>query len=973
MISHDHGTIPEYTVEAVYIGPTWARGEDGRFLLPERTLGWQILRWIARYINGGGGMSFQPTKEQARFILWWYALDEQGRFVYRDGVLQRIKGWGKDPIVAVLALVEMLGPCRFSHWAEESDEEWDIAVGDPVGVEHEQGWVQVVAVSAEQTKNTMKLLPAMISKQLMAEHGMTKLDIGKTFISAYGGSRVIEAVTSSPATLEGGRPTFTILNEALALDTPIPTPTGWTTMGELRDGDVVYGDNGKPCTVTKAHPTQEGRRSFKITFGEGDSIVASDGHFWTVALHGKDNRTWRDMTTQEMFDADREFWVPDLRPLETGPNVELLVDPYILGLWLGDGSSRGAQIACDARDINEVAEELTRLGVRAVKKTGARGLHLTLADTCRSGREVGYKRRSVQSKLRQMGLLQNKHIPISYLRASREQRLALLQGLMDSDGSIRPTGEARFCNANSRLIEGVRELLLGLGIPCNQAKWQIRDPKKWPNRAHWKPMGTLSFVAYSDVPAFRLNRKAQYMRAGSNQRLKRRIVKIESIESVPVRCISVDSPTHLFLAGPGAHPTRNTHHWTSGTGGHDLAEVIQRNSTKSAGGNARTLSITNAYDPSQDSVAQRQREAWEAEQTGEAIQTGMFYDSIEAPESITMRPPEAADQWKAPAKDDAEKAFREACTRAWLSKIIEAVRGDAVWLDTPSIVNAVLRGTTPAHVARRFWFNNIVSAADRWADPPAIETATHPLLRTRRQAERDGDQLRIGWIVDPDDPIVMFFDGSKNEDTTALVGCRVDDGYTFVIGVWAKPRGEAGKGWQVPREEVSARVDEAFERFNIVAFWGDPSHTLEDDNTRFWDRFIDSWHQKYGEHLQKDLWSVKSGVKVSAISWDMADPQRTKQFVAAAEIVRSDLHHRNPAGDYAPSFRHDGHPALRAHLRNCRENRSEHGVSVRKNNRDSGKKIDLAVCLIGAQMLRRLALNVGLEELEDSGGWVTSL
>ena len=625
----DAPVVPDYHVDAVYIGPTWARGEDGRFVLPDATLGWQILRWISRYVNGGGGMPFKPTKEQARFILWWYAIDENGRFVYRDGVLQRIKGWGKDPIVAVLALVEMLGPCRFSHWAEERDEDWDIDVGDPVGMEHEQGWVQVVAVSAEQTKNTMKLLPAMISKRLMAEHGMTKLDIGKTFISAYGGSRVIEAVTSSPATLEGGRPTFVIRNE--------------------------------------------------------------------------------------------------------------------------------------------------------------------------------------------------------------------------------------------------------------------------------------------------------------------------------------------------------THHWTDSTGGHELNEVIERNATKSAGGQSRALSITNAYDPSQDSVAQRQREAWEAEQTGEAIQTGMFYDSIEAPESITMRPPEAAEEWKAPAKDEAEKAYREACTRAWLGKIIEAVRGDAVWLDIPSIVNAVLRGTTPPHVARRFWFNNIVSAADRWADPPAIDAATHPLLRAARLAERAGDQLRMGWIVDPDDPVVMFFDGSKNDDSTALVGCRVDDGFTFVIGIWSKPRGDAGKDWQVPRHEVSARVDEAFERFNIIAFWGDPSHTKEDDNTRYWDRFIDDWHQRYQERLQKEFWAVRSGVRVSSVMWDMADSQRVKQFVAAAEIVRSDLHRRNPAGDYAPSFQHDGHPALRAHLRNARENRTDDGVSVRKNNRESGNKIDLAVCLIGAQMLRRVVLNVGIEDEKDTGGWVTSL
>lgn len=86
--------VPDYQVEASYIGPTWKRDESGKFVLPERTLGWEILRWIHTYVGGKGGGPFEPTKEQKRFILWWYAIDDRGRFVYRDGVLQRIKGWG---------------------------------------------------------------------------------------------------------------------------------------------------------------------------------------------------------------------------------------------------------------------------------------------------------------------------------------------------------------------------------------------------------------------------------------------------------------------------------------------------------------------------------------------------------------------------------------------------------------------------------------------------------------------------------------------------------------------------------------------------------------------------------------------------------------------------------------------------------------------------------------------------------------
>ena len=73
----------------VSMGPVWATDKDGHFLLPEHTLGWQIVEWVIDYLNLPGDL----TLEQVRFILWWYAVDEQGQFVYRNGVLQRLKGW----------------------------------------------------------------------------------------------------------------------------------------------------------------------------------------------------------------------------------------------------------------------------------------------------------------------------------------------------------------------------------------------------------------------------------------------------------------------------------------------------------------------------------------------------------------------------------------------------------------------------------------------------------------------------------------------------------------------------------------------------------------------------------------------------------------------------------------------------------------------------------------------------------------
>jgi hypothetical protein len=188
-------------LEPEFHGPTWMRNEDGSWLLPERTLGWQIAGWCAEYLNAENGGPWKFTREQLRFVLWWYAMDETGRFVYRKGVLQRLKGWGKDPLLAVICLVEFVGPSRFSHWD---------AASNPVGVPHPQAWVQIAAVSRDQTRNTMTLMPSLMSDKLINTYG---IKAGAELIRANGGRQRLEAVTSSFRALEGGRSTFVVLNE----------------------------------------------------------------------------------------------------------------------------------------------------------------------------------------------------------------------------------------------------------------------------------------------------------------------------------------------------------------------------------------------------------------------------------------------------------------------------------------------------------------------------------------------------------------------------------------------------------------------------------------------------------------------------------------------------------------------------------------------------------------------------------------
>lgn len=182
----------------VTVGPTWQW--DGGWLLPERSLGWRVLAWCGVWLRNKEGQPWQFTAEQARFVLWFFAVDEFGGFAYHSAVLQRLKGWGKDPIAACLAVAGLFADVTFDHWDGDR----------PVGRDEPSAWVQIVAVSQEQTKNTMKLFPSLISAEARRRYG---IQIGKLNVWGLGDTRQIQSVTSSPLAVEGGRPTLIIRNE----------------------------------------------------------------------------------------------------------------------------------------------------------------------------------------------------------------------------------------------------------------------------------------------------------------------------------------------------------------------------------------------------------------------------------------------------------------------------------------------------------------------------------------------------------------------------------------------------------------------------------------------------------------------------------------------------------------------------------------------------------------------------------------
>lgn len=335
--------------------------------------------------------------------------------------------------------------------------------------------------------------------------------------------------------------------KGLALDTRIPTPDGWTTMEALQKGDRVFDKDGKVTTVTAISEVKH-LPCFRVTFSNGSSVVCDDEHRWLARKGGSNawKQPYREMTVNEMYEA-KEDGLSVTIPVQGAlalPEANLPLDPYILGYWLGDGSARGAQITCSKEDLPHVMEAIKAAGfsVGTIRSDG-RSEAVTVGATD-----------GMRTKLLGMNLILNKHIPDAYMRSSIEQRKALLAGLLDSDGHCdKERGRASFCSSDRKLRDSVFELACSLG-ECPHKRdfmavvYEHGFPKKFPTyQVEWKP----------SFNPFHLARKAaNYQGRKINPYLG--IKSIEKIESVPTKCIAVDSPSRTYLCGDNMAVTHNT-------------------------------------------------------------------------------------------------------------------------------------------------------------------------------------------------------------------------------------------------------------------------------------------------------------------------------------------------------------------------------------------------------------------------------
>lgn len=334
--------------------------------------------------------------------------------------------------------------------------------------------------------------------------------------------------------------------KALPLDTEIPTPLGWRTIEELEVGDEVFDENGKPVKIIATSPIFINRDCYKITFDDGSNVIADAQHLWTVEEKSRRRVITKTISTQEIYNLNptkvdsrnkiiSKWRIPLAKPIQY-KDKEVKIDPYLLGVWLGDGEAASGRITCQQSDLIEY-----KMAVGSDFSSNHLKSHIY------TGTVYG-----LMPILRSYNLLKNKHIPKDYLFNSINKRIALLQGLMDTDGWV---NEKQNCIALSynrypQLIEDVYELLTSLGLKVTRKHYHKTNSIR------------LSFHCSKEMfEVFKLKRKLdkQQIKGYRPTFTKSRFIRlIEKVKSVPTKCLTVNSHNHLFLCTRHFIPTHNS-------------------------------------------------------------------------------------------------------------------------------------------------------------------------------------------------------------------------------------------------------------------------------------------------------------------------------------------------------------------------------------------------------------------------------
>jgi len=344
------------------------------------------------------------------------------------------------------------------------------------------------------------------------------------------------------------------IGKELALDCPVLTPSGWVKMEHFKVGDFVIGKSGDKTKVTGTYP-QGKKEVFQLTFSDGASIKASGTHQWSVRLRsekfrGKDFTKVK--TTQELYNSDlkdaagnKKWFIPVVDPVNYSDEnkKEHSIDPYLLGLLLGDGYLSRKKIEFSTDD---------RFLVNEVKELISENSHLTKSgeyDYIISHKKYG-ERAPTHSQIDKLNLIgrraHTKFIPQEYKQADVNSRVRILQGLFDTDGST--SGSAvTYCSTSEDLCDDVQEIVRSLG---GTATKHSRIPKHTHNGK--KKKGKRSYRLYIRFPKefepFQLPRKKEKLKNPQDRDPTRSIEKIERVEKEKTKCISVSAEDNLYVA-----------------------------------------------------------------------------------------------------------------------------------------------------------------------------------------------------------------------------------------------------------------------------------------------------------------------------------------------------------------------------------------------------------------------------------------
>lgn len=337
------------------------------------------------------------------------------------------------------------------------------------------------------------------------------------------------------------------------LSEPILTPNGWVKMGDIKVGDLVIGSDGNATKVLNVYP-QGKRKIFKVYTKDSGFTYADEEHLWTVRSQ-RDMKTGRNrtMTTKELMGeglvskyglvTSHKFRLPTVSPVNF-ESVELPIDPYVLGCLLGDGhipSDKPYNLSISSKD-EEILQSFRNCGYELKRRN--EGVHDYLIR--------GEKREELFEDLKKLGLngskSDNKFIPAIYKYSSVSDRLALLRGLMDTDGTVgNPVkkktvagGTVSYCTVSTALAYDVQEIVRSLG---GLATWRYH---KRPELGNFDPI-VLSIKMPSGMNPFLLPRKAGKVVEPKKYQIARYISKIEYSHEEEAQCIRVEAEDSLYV------------------------------------------------------------------------------------------------------------------------------------------------------------------------------------------------------------------------------------------------------------------------------------------------------------------------------------------------------------------------------------------------------------------------------------------